>query len=165
MKSAAGAAGVLVLFCLVAAIPAAASTEWENLRNRAEKNPGALKLLQKAARDGQGKASFYLGTLYAPPITRTETTVKKSWKEALYWYRMASEQNCARADFDLGMAYEEGLGAVRNPVLSRYYFHRMMALAERRATAGLPAGGGPQPDFGRGSTVPFSAARWSHPGY
>ncbi len=167
MKPGTGAAGVggLVLFCLVAIMPAGASSRWETLRNRAEKNVSALNQLQKAALEGQGKAPFYLGTLYAPPITRTEITVRKNWKKALHWYRMASKQNSARADFDLGMAYEEGLGVARNLALSRYYFHRMRGIAERRATAGLPVAGGLRPTLPHGSTGRFQVARRAIPGY
>ncbi|MEY2343128.1 tetratricopeptide repeat protein [Acidithiobacillus sp. IBUN Pt1247-S3] len=121
---------------LLLALPACAQ-DWEALRNRAEQDPQALAQLQQAAQDGHGEAAFYLGTLYAPPICKQERTVPKSWSQALHWYRVASDLGEGKADFDLGLAYEKGLGVAKDPTLARYYYRRMMTQAAREV--GVPA--------------------------
>lgn len=102
----------------------------ESLRNQAESNPAALTQLRSLAHETDAKAAFYLGTLYSPLITRKENTVSKSWPETLHWYRKAAHLGLARADFGLGLAYEEGLGVPKNPHRARAYFERMAAIAQ-----------------------------------
>ena len=127
----------LALVAAFFALPAFAQ-DWEALRNQAEQDPQALAQLQQAARNGHAEAAFFLGTLYAPPICKQERTVPKSWDQALHWYRIASDLGVAKADFDLGLAYEKGLGVSKNPVLARYYYRRLMTQAAREV--GVPAG-------------------------
>ncbi|WP_308387869.1 sel1 repeat family protein [Acidithiobacillus sp. AMEEHan] len=124
---------------LVAAFLATAAfaQDWEALRNQAEQDPQALARLQQAAGSGHAEAAFFLGTLYAPPICKAERTVPKSWEQALHWYRIASDLGVAKADFDLGLAYEKGLGVRKNPALARYYYRRLMTQAAREV--GVPA--------------------------
>lgn len=117
-------------------LPALAQ-DWESLRNQAEQDPQALAQLQHAAQHGHGEAAFYLGTLYAPPICKQERTVRKSWNRALHWYRVAADWGEGKADFDLGLAYEKGLGVAEDPTLARYYYRRMMTQAAREV--GVPA--------------------------
>ncbi|WP_248886316.1 sel1 repeat family protein [Acidithiobacillus acidisediminis] len=124
------------IIALLLALPAWAQ-DWEALRNRAEQDPQALAQLQHAAQHGHGEAAFYLGTLYAPPICKQERTVAKSWDDALHWYRIAADLGEAKADFDLGLAYEKGLGVAKDPELARYYYRRMMTQAAREV--GAPA--------------------------
>lgn len=119
------------LFLLLAALPVlAAAEDMESLRDQAETDPVALHHLQDLARGDHAEAAFYLGTLYAPRITRKEVTVSKNWPEALHWYRKAARLGLARADFDLGLAYEKGLGVPKDPQRAQVYFDRMAHIAE-----------------------------------
>ncbi|OCX69685.1 hypothetical protein A6M27_07835 [Acidithiobacillus thiooxidans] len=122
---------------------AAAAQDLESLRNQAESDPAALAQLHALARGHNAKAAFYLGTLYSPLITRKEVTVHKGWPETLYWYRKAAGLGLARADFDLGLAYEKGLGVRKNPQQAKAYFARMAHIAQLEtalpAAAQLPA--------------------------
>ncbi|MFA7496424.1 MAG: sel1 repeat family protein [Acidithiobacillus sp.] len=115
----------------------AMAQDLESLRDQAEQDPTALAQLQQLAQGPDAKAAFYMGTLYSPRITRQETTVKKNWSETLYWYRKASRLGLARADFDLGLAYEKGLGVKKDPRRAQDYFERMAAIA--RAETAVPA--------------------------
>ena len=129
-------AAIVGLIALALSLSAWAEN-WEALRNRAEQDPQALQELQAAAQGGHPEAAFYLGTLYAPPICKQETTVTKNWSAALHWYRVASDLGEGRADFDLGLAYEKGLGVAKDPAMARYYYRRMMTQAAREI--GVPA--------------------------
>lgn len=124
-------AAKMLLFLLLAALPVlAAAEDMESLRDQAETDPVALHHLQNLARGNNAEAAFYLGTLYAPRITRKEVTVSKNWSEALHWYRKAAHLGLARADFDLGLAYEKGLGVPKDPQRAQVYFDRMAHIAE-----------------------------------
>ena len=127
-----------VIFMLIGGLwPfAALAQDLESLRNRAEQDPAALARLQQAASARDAKAAFYLGTLYSPLITRQEHTVVKGWPQTLHWYRQAARLGCARADFDLGLLYEEGLGVAKNPQRAAVYFSRMADIA--RIETALP---------------------------
>ncbi|MDR7927027.1 sel1 repeat family protein [Acidithiobacillus thiooxidans] len=127
----------LIILMLLIWPLAAAAHDLESLRNQAESDPAALSQLQKLARGHDAKAAFYLGTLYSPLITRKEVTVHKGWPETLHWYRKAAGLGLARADFDLGLAYEEGLGVRKNPQQAKTYFARMAHIA--RLETALPA--------------------------
>ncbi|MBU2738672.1 SEL1-like repeat protein [Acidithiobacillus concretivorus] len=133
---------LMVLILLICPL-AAAAQDLESLRNQAESDPAALAQLQALARGHDAKAAFYLGTLYSPLITRKEVTVHKGWPETLHWYRKAAGLGLARADFDLGLAYEEGLGVGKNPQQAKTYFTRMAHIAQLEtalpASAQLPA--------------------------
>jgi hypothetical protein len=109
----------------------------ESLRNQAEQNPAALARLRQAASAPDAQAAFYLGTLYSPLITRQESTVVKGWPETLHWYRLAARLGCARANFDLGLVYEKGLGVAKNPQRAAVYFSRMADIA--RIETALPS--------------------------
>jgi len=111
--------------------------DWERIRDQAETDSKALAQLQRAARAGNAQAAFYLGTLYAPPITKATRTVPKDWGKAIHWYQQAADWGDAKAAFDLGLAYEKGQGMAKNPAMARYYFRRMMALAAE--AVGVPA--------------------------
>ena len=115
---------------------AAMAQDLESLRNQAEQNPAALARLRQAAVSQNADAAFYLGTLYSPLITRQESTVVKGWPEALRWYRRAARLGSARADFDMGLAYEKGLGVPENPQRAAAYFSRMATVA--RIETALP---------------------------
>ena len=120
----------VILLLVVGLWPLAAlAQDLESLRNQAEQDPAALARLQQAASARDAKAAFYLGTLYSPLITRQESTVVKGWPATLHWYRQAARLGCARADFDLGLVYEEGLGVAKNTQRARKYFSRMAAIA------------------------------------
>ncbi|WCE93279.1 SEL1-like repeat protein [Acidithiobacillus ferriphilus] len=120
-----------VIFMLIGGLwpLAVLAQDLESLRNRAEQDPAALARLQRAASARDAKAAFYLGTLYSPLITRQEHTVVKGWPQTLHWYRQAARLGCARADFDLGLVYEKGLGVAKNTQRAAVYFSRMAAIA------------------------------------
>ncbi len=127
----------------------ATAQDLESLRNQAEQDPAALVRLRQAAASQNAKAAFYLGTLYSPLITRRENTVVKGWPETLRWYRRAARLGCARADFDLGLAYEKGLGVAKDPQRAAMYFSRMAAIArmETALSSSASAAGGQHMDI------------------
>jgi TPR repeat protein len=84
----------------------------------------ALKQWKPLAEQGNAEAQFNLGVMYDSrlpsytfahsmflgDVVRTQTSVTKDDKEAVRWYRLAADQGYSRAQFNLGMMYEYGVG-------------------------------------------------------
>jgi TPR repeat protein len=66
---------------------------------------------RKAAEQGDAKAQFNLGILYAKG-----QGVPQDYKRAAQWYRKAAEQGYANAQYRLGMMYAEGQGVPQDYV-------------------------------------------------
>jgi len=61
------------------------------------------------AQAGDTEAQFVLGDMY-----RNGRGVKQDFKEAVKWFRKASEQGYAEAQYDLGLMYYLGRGVERD---------------------------------------------------
>ena len=70
-----------------------------------------MKWFRKAAEQGNAKAQFKLGVMYAGGNGVPEDDV-----EAVKWYRMAAEQGHARSQFSLGLMYAVGEGVPMDKV-------------------------------------------------
>ena len=64
---------------------------------------------QTKAQAGDTEAQFVLGDMY-----RNGRGVKQDFKEAVKWFRKASEQGYAEAQYDLGLMYYFGRGVERD---------------------------------------------------
>ena len=71
----------------------------------ADNVPDFKETLQ-AAEQGNAKAQFYLGVMYA-----NGQGVRQDEKQAEYWYRKAAEQGYAQEQFGLGVMYGAGQGS------------------------------------------------------
>lgn len=71
----------------------------------------ALKVWQSCADQGDKVAQNYLGEIYA----RNWGTVKPDFSHAAEWFRKAAEQGYSRAQKNLGVLYEQGLGVPNDP--------------------------------------------------
>src|SRR3972149_3694314 len=69
----------------------------------------ALKLLLPLAEQGNAKAHFYLGMMYAGG-----KGVAQDYKEAVRWFRKVAERGYAEAQHILGMMYYEGQGVAQD---------------------------------------------------
>ena len=66
---------------------------------------GELETIKKAAEQGDVKAQFYLGFMYAQG-----DGVPEDDAEAVRWYQMAAEQGFVNAQYNLGIMYDQGDG-------------------------------------------------------
>lgn len=78
-------------------------------------NAADLAQLRQAAQGGSPAAETVMGEL--------EVHTHHD-RQALQWTRKAAEQNDARADYDLGFAYQVGLGVPENPAQSFAWYRR-----------------------------------------
>ncbi len=65
----------------------------------------ALAEFRPVAEQGDAKAQFHLGLMYA-----NGEGVPQDYQEAVKWYRRAAEQGDARAQSNLGLMYDKGQG-------------------------------------------------------
>jgi len=65
----------------------------------------AIKECSPLAKEGNSKAQFYLGFMYA-----NGKGVPQDYQEAVRWYRLAADQGQVDGQFRLGMMYESGEG-------------------------------------------------------
>lgn len=64
-----------------------------------------LPALRQVAEQGEVKAQFILGTVYA-----NGKGVPQNYKQAVAWYQKAAEQGHTEAQYDLGRIYYHGKG-------------------------------------------------------
>ena len=68
-----------------------------------------IRLWQAAADQGDAKAQFNLGQMYA-----NGQGVAQDFKAALAWYCKAAEQGDAEAQYNLGIMYSDGRGVAQD---------------------------------------------------
>jgi hypothetical protein len=78
----------------------------------------ALKLWLPIAEQGDSKAQYNLGLMYA-----NGWGVLQDSKEALNWYRLSAEQGNAFAQYNLGAFYLQGRGVSRDYVSAHMWFN------------------------------------------
>lgn len=81
----------------------------------------AEKLLKEAHREGDGKATYALGTWYLHGTGE----VKKSLAEAMEYFQTAKERGIGDAYYDLAVCYENGTGVPQS--YDQALFHYFMA--------------------------------------
>ena len=69
----------------------------------------AFQEFSKAARDGNAKAQYNLGVMYA-----NGEGVSQDYAEAARYYRLAAEQGDAKAQYNLGVMYAIGEGVLQD---------------------------------------------------
>ena len=87
----------------------------------------------QTAEQGNAKAQFYLGVMYA-----NGQGVHQNEKQAEYWYRKAAEQGNASAQYNLGVMYENGQGVRQDPVQAVQWYRKAaeQGLAEAQYNLG-----------------------------
>src|SRR5262249_31569348 len=81
--------------------------------------PAALRAWMRLAQQGDARAQFFLGALYAQGYG-----VPQDYSAAAQWFRRAAEQGHVGAQFNLGVRYHEGRGVPRDPAQAAEWFRR-----------------------------------------
>ncbi len=77
-----------------------------------------MKDLQQLAEQGDAKAQYNLGVMYAKG-----QGVPQDYQEAVRWYRLAAEQGHASGQFSLGAMYTAGQGVPKDYVLAHMWLN------------------------------------------
>ena len=78
-----------------------------------------IKTLTTKAEQGNAEAQYSLGAAYY-----NERGVKRSYEQAVYWYKKAAEQGNANAQNNLGVAYHNGNGVEQDKNKAIYWFRK-----------------------------------------
>ena len=78
----------------------------------------ALKWFRLGANQGDARAQYYLGAVYA-----NGQGVPQDHAEASKWFRLAADQGDARAQYNLGAMYANGQGVPQDLVLAHMWFN------------------------------------------
>jgi TPR repeat protein len=88
----------------------------------------AVRWYRMAAEQGEAKAQFNLGVMYAKG-----QGVPQDFKEAMQWYYLAAMQGDADAQHNLGVMYAKGEGVPQDYVLAYMWFNLAAAQGEKDA--------------------------------
>ena len=99
----------LVILALLAPLNASADVDKGSDAYRAGDYATALQEFKKAAEQGDARAQFNLGVMYA-----NGRGVIQDDKEAVKWFRLAAEQGVAEAQYNLGIMYDNGEGVIQD---------------------------------------------------
>jgi hypothetical protein len=91
------------------------------------------KETQSSALQGDKIAQFNMGTFYS----YGEEGASKNYKEAIKWYKLSADQEFARAQINLGVAYIEGQGVPKDYKEAIRWFSLAADQGEGRAQAAL----------------------------
>src|SRR5215510_11489548 len=119
--------GEIVLLLWLSAGPGWAGFEEGMRAYQSGDYPTAVSALLPLAQQGDARAQFLLGALYAQGHG-----VPQDYGAAAQWFRRAAEQGHAAAQFNLGVWYHEGRGC-------RTILVRLPRGSGRRRSRGLPA--------------------------
>lgn len=84
--------------------------------------------IRKTAETGDVHAQNQLGTMYG-----SGDGIKQDYLEALYWFKLAAEQNYAKAQNNVGIIYFEGQGVPQDYVMAYLWFSRANANGHKLA--------------------------------
>lgn len=101
---------------------------------------GGFDMVRFLADQGDASAQNELGGMYA-----NGRGVKRSYIEAVKWWRRAAEQGYASAQFSLGLMYEKGDGVPRDYVQA----HRWYLIAASRFPSSDPVNSAIANEFGK----------------
>lgn len=96
----------------------AALPQWVN-EDLPPRNAPAIDWYRIAAEQGDARASYELGTMYAKG-----EGVPRDYVKAAFWYRDAARRGSVRAQSSLGSAYADGQGVPRNYAEAAYWYHK-----------------------------------------
>ena len=115
--------------------------EW--WKKAAEKNSIAMYHLGQFYLDGTGvKKDKKLGMEYleqaarvGPPINKTRLALqfRATKQKRMYWLRLAAEEGCKHAQFDLGCAYEDGVGVPQDLNEAMKWFYKSAEKRQEKA--------------------------------
>ena len=94
--------------------------------------PTAVRALLPLAQQGDARAQFLLGALYAQGYS-----VPQDYGVAAQWFRRAAEQGHVAAQFNLGGQYHEGRGVPHDPGQAAAWFRRAAQQGFARAQYNL----------------------------
>jgi hypothetical protein len=94
--------------------------------------PTAMREWLPLAQQGDARAQFLLGTLYAQGHG-----VQQDYGAAAQWFRRAAEQGHVAAQYNLGVRYHEGRGVPRDPGQAAAWFQRAAQQGFARAQYNL----------------------------
>jgi len=110
-----------------------------------------LKELAREARQGNADAQYAIGSIFATYNTLKDNT------DAAKWFRKAAEQGLAKAQFNLGVSYQNGTGVPKdyNEAAKWYRKAAEQGMAEAQYNLGLTY------EYGKGFPINYSeAAKW-----
>jgi uncharacterized protein len=92
----------------------------------------ALRLWHPPADEGDARAQFNLGFMYA-----NGQGVPQDYAEAVNWYRKAADQGNAQAQFSLGVIYAKGQGVPQDYVEAMKWFRKAADQGDAGAQSNL----------------------------
>jgi len=93
----------------------------------------AVPFYEIAASAGVAEAQLALGTL----LTDGAPGLEPDPTRGAYWYRKAAAQGIPQAEFELGWAFENGLGVPRDPITAARWYSRAIAAGDINAINNL----------------------------
>ena len=123
--------GTALLLCLLA-VPGWAGFEEGLHAYKSGDYPTAVRAWLPLAQQGDARAQFLLGSLYAQGHG-----VPQDYSAAAQWFRQAAEQGHVAAQFNLGVRYHEGRGVPRDAVQAAAWFRQAAQQGFARAQYNL----------------------------
>jgi len=110
---------------------------------------------QQAAQQGNARAQFDLGLMYAKG-----EGVRKDEKKAFSWFHKAARNNHVEAKFYMGLSFAQGRGVRKQAQLARYWFKLAVKAGHKQAIAYLATVENRlHPRYARGERVSFNSYR------
>ena len=93
----------------------------------------AERMLRPLADQGNPKAMYYIGFMYAQG-----NGVKQDMDKAIEWWKKSADKNFAPAELNLGMTYESGEGGIdKNPEEAAKWYRKAAAQGDTQAETSL----------------------------
>ncbi len=87
----------------------------------------ATKEFTDLAMEGDSKAQYYLGRIYALDWSGPSASQPSDREKSVYWYKKAAEQGEMLAQIELGNIYKHNLGGGANPDEETFKWYQMAA--------------------------------------
>ena len=124
--------GGMALLLWLSAMPGWAGFEEGVRAYKSGDYPAAIREWLPLAQQGDARAQFLLGALYAQGHG-----VPQDYSAAALWFRRAAEQGHVGAQYNLGVRYHEGRGVPRDPPQAAAWFQRAAQQGFARAQYNL----------------------------
>ena len=117
----------------------------------------AFTKLIPLAKAGNIKAQVKLGEMYADVMLWEHSNIRDNYAESVKWYKLAAEAGDAKAQFNLGVMYDEGKGIPQDDAEAVKWYR----LAAEAGIAGAQCRLGRMYDFGEGVPQNYTEAmKW-----
>jgi len=93
----------------------------------------SLRTMRELAETGYAPVQFFLGMMYARGYISDDFSVGQSYKQAIYWYKQASDNGHADASYNLSLMYAKGKGVRKNKTMFINYLRISAKLGSARA--------------------------------